>query len=57
MRSETITVIIKKKQKQNKTKKWDYLYVYQLPGAHTENWRNIHPKHVNETHIQLRQAG
>ena len=46
-----------KKQKQNKTKKWDCLYLYQLPGAHTENWRNSHPKHVNETHIQLRQAG
>ena len=57
LRSETITVIIKKtKVKQNK-QKWDCLYLYQLPGAHTENLRNSHPKHVNETHIQLRQAG
>ena len=54
MRSETITVIIIK-QKQNKN--WDYLYLYQLPGAHREKWRNSHPKHINETHIQLRQAG
>ena len=54
MRSKTITVIIIK-QKQNKTK--DDLYLYQLPGAHRENWRNSHPKHIYETHIQLRQAG
>ena len=37
----------KTKAKQNQ--KWDCLYLYQLPGAHTENWRNSHPKHVNET--------
>ena len=43
--SETITVIIKNNKKRG------YLYVYQLPDAHTENWRNNHPKHVDETHI------